>query len=171
LGVGLINKVNQVVQLAKFADLLPVSQILTASGNTAQITQGVYYLSENGAAYIGQGGIRATGETYAARIAESSVQRFGTDEAASGAIRFSVSNGAVTSSREVAEQKLIDAVGGIADSNLLNARNPIGLARQGLLTTPGLGEITDVAVPNLIGREGAAVFGTAVGASESSAAK
>jgi RHS repeat-associated protein len=171
LGVGLVNKFNQVVQLAKFADALPVSQILMASGNTERITQGVYYLSENGAAYIGQGGLRATGETYATRIAESSVQRFGTDEAGSNAIRFGVNNGALTSSREVAEQNLIDAVGGIGDSNLLNARNPIGAARQNLLTTPGLGEITDVAVPNLVERRGAAAFGTAVGASESSAAK
>jgi RHS repeat-associated protein len=140
VGVGLLNKINQVARLAKFADALPISDIMSATGRTEDITQGVYYLSENGAAYIGQGGVRASGATYAARIAESSVERFGTESAADNAIRFGVSNSTIPASRQVAEQTLIDSVGGIGDSNLLNAVNPIGAARHGLLTTPGYGK-------------------------------
>src|ERR1700674_1472577 len=34
VGVGLLNKLNQVVQLAKFSDAISASQILTATGNT-----------------------------------------------------------------------------------------------------------------------------------------
>jgi hypothetical protein len=163
-GVGIINKFNQVARLAQFADTVPIGKILTASGDTEQITQGVYYLAQDGASYIGQGGLRAGGVSYAERIGESAVKRFGTDTVADDAIRFSVSNGSLKASREVAEQNLIDAIGGIENGSLLNALNPIGASRQGLLATPGYGEITGAAVPNLLGKGGAGAFGAATGA-------
>jgi RHS repeat-associated protein len=164
-GVGLVNKVNQVARLAQFADAIPVAKMLTATGNTESISQGVYYMAENGASYIGQGGIRANGASYATRITESAVKRFGDADAADNAIRFAVSNGNVQTSREVAEQSLINSVGGIDNGSLLNALNPIGPKRAAFMTTPGYGDITSVAVPNLLGDGAGAAVGGGIGAS------
>jgi hypothetical protein len=80
------------------------------------------------------------------------------------AIRFSVSNAGSATSRQVAEQRVIEALGGIGNAPLRNALNPIGQARQDLLAVPGLGDITGAAVPNLLGSSGGAALGGAIGA-------
>ncbi len=160
-GVGLVNKANQVARLAQFSQALPLSKVVTASGNTASINSGVYAMAKDGASYIGQGGVRASGESYAARIAESATKRFGSSDVASSAIRFEVTGSQI--SREVAEQRLINSVGGIRNGSLLNKVNPIGTGRQGALETPGLGDISRIALPNLLGNTGGGILGGSIG--------
>jgi len=82
---------------------------------------------------------------------------------ADSAIRFAISNGSIKGSREVAEQALIDSVGGIGQGNLLNSLNPIGAARQGLKSISGYGEIEKIAVPNFLGNGGGAGVGGVIG--------
>ncbi|WP_200157346.1 hypothetical protein [Allochromatium vinosum] len=63
----------------------------------------------------------------------------------------------------MAEQRLINSVGGIDSGNLLNAVNPIGSARQGLLSNPGFGSISNIGVPNLLGTTAGGVLGATAG--------
>lgn len=61
------------------------------------------------------------------------------------AVRVSV-NGS-QASREVAEQFTLNSMGGTSATGVLNIRNPIGLARNGLLSKPGLGVVESIATP------------------------
>ena len=75
------------------------------------------------------------------------------------AVRLSVRGG--TTSREVAEQRVLDAMGGPNAKGVLNIRNPIG-GRPQLRNNSELGSIHRIAVPD-IGRTTAGLSGAGAG--------
>jgi RHS repeat-associated protein len=104
---------------------------LGAAVRGARIVEGVYVAETvAGETYVGQSGNIAT------RLAQHVDNGFITQEAADSAQLFEVLGG--KTSREVAEQAMIDSYGGV--DNLANTVNPIG-GRPGLASNPTLGNI------------------------------
>ena len=104
---------------------------LSAAARGAQIVQGVYVVETvAGETYVGQSG------NIASRLAQHVDSGFITQEAADSARLFEVLGG--KTSREVAEQAVIDSYGGLED--VANAVNPIG-GRPWLASDPTLGNI------------------------------
>lgn len=106
---------------------------LGAAVRGARIVEGVYVAETvAGETYIGQSGNIAT------RLAQHVDNGFITQEAADSAQLFEVLGG--KTSREVAEQAMIDSYGGV--DNLANTVNPIG-GRPGLASNPTLGNVVN----------------------------
>ncbi len=98
----------------------------------AKIVEGVYVAETvAGETYVGQSG------NIANRLAQHVDNGFITQNAADNATLYEVLGG--KTSREVAEQSVIDSYGGI--DNLANQVNPIG-GRPALATNPALGNVT-----------------------------
>jgi uncharacterized protein RhaS with RHS repeats len=111
------------------------------SGARAQseITSGIYFFEGGGASYVGQSG------NIAIRLANHVENAGKPILSIDDAVRVSVSGG--KSSREVAEQFTLNNMGGVGESGVLNLKNPIGAARQGLLSNSNLGNVTSIATP------------------------
>jgi len=140
VGAGLANKANAIWR----ARDLPVS-IGTKLGaqTTTKFEQGVYIAESNSGRYVGQSGQISTRlETHATN------SRFGagSTEAASDAMRLSVAGG--RTSREVAEQRILNSMGGPNSPNVLNRVNPVG-GRPWLLGDESLGVIGGIYVPRM----------------------
>jgi len=105
---------------------------LSAAVRGAQIVEGVYVVETvAGETYVGQSG------NIANRLAQHVDNGFITQNAADNATLYEVLGG--KTSREVAEQSVIDSYGGI--DGLANQVNPIG-GRPALATNPALAAIT-----------------------------
>nr|WP_238930428.1 RHS repeat-associated core domain-containing protein [Vibrio sp. S9_S30] len=138
-GAGVVSKARQLYQARNIA--APLSTKLAAkSGKAAQaeINSGIYYFEKAGEKYVGQGNIPARLSTHVANPSKPITS-------ADDAVRASVRGG--TASREVAEQLTLNNMGGKAGQGVVNVRNPIGPARQGLLQQPGLGVVDKIATP------------------------
>jgi RHS repeat-associated protein len=104
---------------------------LSAAARGAEIVEGIYVVETvAGETYVGQSG------NVASRLAQHVFNGKITQEAADAARLFEVLGG--KASREVAEQAMIDALGGIEE--LANIVNPIG-GRPWLANNPALGNI------------------------------
>jgi RHS repeat-associated protein len=95
-------------------------------GEEEVATEGIYVIEGAEGTYVGQSGEIAT------RLAQHVASGRFTQAEVDAAMRISVSGGRVA--REVAEQQMIDSLGGI--KGLLNLRNPIGPQRLGLMPQP-----------------------------------
>ncbi|WP_050407335.1 RHS repeat-associated core domain-containing protein [Massilia sp. NR 4-1] len=139
-GAGFANKINQLRRLKD----VPVSlgTKLSAQGST-KFEQGLYLAESNAGKYVGQSGQITT--RLEQHVAKS---RFGagTAEAADDAVRLAVGGG--KTSREVAEQRVLNAMGGPNTPGVLNKANPVG-GRPWLLNNPSLGVIDGIFVPNI----------------------
>ena len=158
-GAGLTNKVNAIYR----ARNLPVS-LGTKIGaqSSTKYEEGVYIAQATAGKYVGQ-----SGETSTRLASHTSKSRFGAGsaEAADDAIRLSVGGG--KTSREVAEQRVLNSWGGPKTEGVLNKVNPVG-GRPGLLANESLGVVQGIYVPRL--SNGAAVAaGAGIGAGFNSA--
>ena len=97
----------------------------TAASKASKVKEGVYEVVEGDKTYVGQAG------DIDRRLAEHVGSGKITAEAAANAKRTEVLGG--KTAREVAEQKAINAKGGIKGGKVTNQRNPIGKARKHLL--------------------------------------
>jgi hypothetical protein len=95
-------------------------------GEEEVATEGIYVIEGAEGTYVGQSGAIAT------RLAQHVASGRFTQAEVDSAMRVSVSGGRVA--REVAEQQMVDSLGGI--KGLLNLRNPIGPQRLGLMPQP-----------------------------------
>jgi RHS repeat-associated protein len=159
VGAGLTNKVNAIYR----ARNLPVSLGTKLGAQTStKYEEGVYIAQATAGKYVGQSGGMST------RLAtHASKSRFGAGsaEAADDAIRLSVGGG--KTSREVAEQRVLNSWGGPRTEGVLNRVNPVG-GRPGLLADESLGIVQGIYVPRI--SNGAAVAaGAGAGAVSNSA--
>ncbi|MCK9609542.1 MAG: hypothetical protein M0R33_24195 [Methylomonas sp.] len=139
-GSGIISKATQLYQTRYIA--APLSTKLAASSGAtaqAQITSGIYFFEQGGASYVGQSS--QIGTRLAAHVANPIKPISSVDNAVRAAVNGS------KASREVAEQLTLNNMGGINALGVLNAINPIGAARIGLLNNSRLGTITSIATP------------------------
>lgn len=90
--------------------------------------------AKQGLPYVGQSGQIAT------RLEQHVASGKITQEVASSANVFEVLGG--KTSREVAEQRMANQLGGVGTGSLANKVNPIGASRSGLLDDPLLGAIS-----------------------------
>jgi RHS repeat-associated protein len=160
LGVGLATKVNQLVRLKDVPASLG-TKMSKVTGKMDSVDEGVYLARAEAGQYVGQSG------KIAERLGQhTSKARFGadTEKAAGDAVRMSVSGG--KTSREVAEQRILNSLGGPKASGVLNKANPVG-GRPQLLNNPNLGNIDRIAVPD-ISRGAAAAAGGVGGAGSAS---
>ena len=135
VGAGLASKAVQVARLSKTG--LSAGKKLTATTNGRQFkkagSEGIYLARKGGNSYVGQSG------NMAQRSVQSATQRrLGKD----AKVKMAVAGG--KGSREVAEQGVLNAMGGKRAPGVLNAVNPIGTARQGMMNNPALGNIGTV---------------------------
>jgi len=110
---------------------------VNAARRGAQIQEGIYVASttaKQGLLYVGQSGQIAT------RLEQHVASGKITQEVASSANVFEVLGG--KTSREVAEQRMANQLGGVGTGSLANKVNPIGASRSGLLDDPLLGAIS-----------------------------
>jgi RHS repeat-associated protein len=152
VGAGLVSKAAQLWKLRGLG--LGVAQQLGATARLSRApTEGVYVLRAGSRRYVGQSG------DLPIRSAVSAVERQLTT---APVVRIGVAGG--KTSREVAEQRVLDAMRLRGVQGILNVRNPVGAARQQLLTQPGLGQIGSVYAPsasNFLSASAGAVTGTA----------
>jgi len=140
VGAGIVSKATQLYQTRHIA--APIATKLAAGSGTAaqaEITSGIYFFEQGGLSYVGQSG--QIGTRLATHVANPIKPISSIDDA----VRVSVGGG--PASREVAEQFALNNMGGVGSNGVLNLVNPVGTARQGLLSTPGLGVVESIATP------------------------
>lgn len=123
---------------------------VNAARRGAQIQEGIYVAStttKQGLPYVGQSGQIAT------RLEQHVASGKITQEVAGSAKVFEVLGG--KTSREVAEQRMANQLGGVGTGSLANKVNPIGASRSSLLDDPSLGVISSSNLFNWSGVLGA----------------
>lgn len=151
VGAGIANKAVQLNRLRQTG--LSAGQRLRATDDLARApTEGVYVLREGGETYVGQSG------NLAQRSAQSAAER-GLQNAPG--VRIGVNGG--KTSREVAEQRTLNAAGGRDGPGVLNSVNPVGPKRAALMQNPALGNVSSVYAQG-VNQAGQAAVGATAGA-------
>ncbi len=141
VGAGIANKVSALARLSSVPSSVASFSTKLGASASAKIDEGIYLANTNAGSYVGQSGQVTT------RLGQHVASgKLGVDNA-SDAIRFSVGGGKL--SREVAEQRVLNSLGGPGASNVLNKVNPIGSARTSYLDDLSIGVADSIYVPNI----------------------
>ena len=154
VGAGFANKLNQISRLRNVPAPLTTKIFNTSSGASKPISSGVYLArTTNNAQYVGQSQQIAT--RLSQHVNKAKLTAGQTDDA----VRIAVSGS--KTSREVAEQRILNQLGGPNTPGVLNKVNPVG-GRWGLLDDTSLGVMERFTVPN-IGTGLSAAIGSGIG--------